>query len=162
MGAVKRPRSPFGAVRAPCRPRRTAMTYSFRLRAWQMAALPLLLLISGCGEDGPKRYPVHGYVRYRGKPVTVGTVMFVPERGPAASGVIESDGSYSLRAVEGRHQIAVTAVPPPPQGVNPMAGSEEYVPPPPLVPSKFSRPATSGLNADVRPDKENALDLDMQ
>ena len=138
------------------------MTNSFRWRGWQIAALPLLLLTCGCGEDGPERYPVHGYVRYRGKPVTVGTVMFVPERGPATSGVIESDGSYSLRAVKGRHQIAVTAVPPPSPGVNPMAESEEYTPPAPLVPSKFSRPITSGLTADVRPDKENAFDLDMQ
>lgn len=117
-----------------------------------------LLMASGCGRSGPERFTVSGKVTYRSKPVPTGSVLFVPQRGPASASPIAADGSYRLEAVAGKHQVGVTAIAEPPPGANEMT----YVAPPPLVPSKFARPDGSGLVVEVRPNEENKIDIELQ
>ncbi|HZW29931.1 MAG TPA: hypothetical protein VFF52_04440 [Isosphaeraceae bacterium] len=79
---------------------------------WRWIALTLgvtvTTVILGCGDDSglARRYRVTGMVRYKGQPVTKGTIAFEPANPPLpegrhASGFIEN-GSYTLTtATEG-------------------------------------------------------------
>lgn len=109
----------------------------------------------GCGDTGPTRYPVAGVVTYNGRPVPTGNVIFVPDEGPAAVTTIAEDGGYHLEAVAGRHRVGVTAIPEPPPGTD--EGS--YISPPPLVPSKFGRPSTSGIVVEVQSHENTGMDI---
>jgi len=122
--------------------------------------LPPLLLVCclGCGQTGPETYPVSGRVYYQGEPLVRGTVFFVPDEGPASAGTISSDGSFSLRAVAGRHQVGVSSIPEPPPGATP----DTYDPPPALIPTHYSRPHASGLTAEVRPGERNEVIFELQ
>lgn len=123
------------------------------------AALLLLALTAGCGRPaGPPTYPVSGTVSYRGEPLSRGTVLFIPEEGPAAGTAIAADGSFSLHAVAGKHRVGITSVPEPPPGATP----ENYDPPPALIPTRYSRPHTSDLTAEVQPGRDNRVTFDLQ
>ena len=57
------------------------------------------LALAGCGTGGVNAIPVHGTVRYQGKPLTSGTVRYVPvdaKAGRVATSAIAADGSYRL------------------------------------------------------------------
>jgi hypothetical protein len=103
-------------------------------------------------------------VTYKGKPVPTGTVMFVPEKGPAATGEIGKDGTYSLStygkndgAVLGKHKIAVTALADMsgrmPEDRNPL--------PPPIVPEKYLDQDRSGLTAEIK-EGPNTVNLELK
>jgi hypothetical protein len=130
--------------------------------------LPLLaLVLVGCGQAGPARHLVTGTVRYEGKPLPLGTVVFVPEQGPMSGPVrIGQDGRYQLEAVAGRHAVAVTAMPPRTGGrPDPHAeGGIDWTGVPEvksLIPEKYNRYETSELTAVVEP-KDNTIDLDLR
>lgn len=56
-----------------------------------------VLLICGCGGSGARQVaPVSGIVTVDGKPLSQGTVMFVPTVGQSAKGTINPDGSYVM------------------------------------------------------------------
>lgn len=64
------------------------------------AAALLLALIGGCGQP---RSRVHGTVRYQGKPLTAGTIIFLASDNRAYPVKIRSDGSYQLAALPRGH-----------------------------------------------------------
>src|SRR5438128_2436094 len=81
------------------------------------------LTLGGC--DSRPHYEhalVHGKVTYQGKPVPLGSVLFVPVEPPKdglmqpASGTINPDGTYELKSEEdpgailGEHKVVVVAV----------------------------------------------------
>ena len=144
------------------------------MRVVRSAALVILialspLLASGCGGSSQGLAVVKGKVTYKGKPVPNGTINFLPTNGnkPSASGEIQSDGSYSLKtfvsnrpsegAVLGEHQVVIVAM------VDQASRlPEERSPlPPPIVPVKYTSPATSDLKAQVE-NKENVIDFDLK
>lgn len=125
-----------------------------KLAAFCMTFGACCAFICGCGESGPQKYLVTGKVTHQGQPVSTGTVMFVSEQGVPASGPI-TDGSYRLKAVAGDNRVGITAMLPPPPNADPAT----YVAPPPLVPTKYNRPHSSGLTAQVRPVAENTIDF---
>jgi hypothetical protein len=111
----------------------------------------LLACVVGCGANtAPKMttIPVKGKITYNGQPLTKGIVRFRPvDTGRAASGKLQPDGTFVLTtfqendgAVAGLHQVSVSGT-----GSSP---SRE------LVPTKYARPLTSKLEAQVSP--ENA------
>lgn len=60
-------------------------------------------LCSGCAEEGPETVAVRGTVKLDGKPLPVGTIVFIPQegtRGPRAAGEIR-DGKYEIAETEG-------------------------------------------------------------
>lgn len=97
-----------------------------------------LVGLVGC-DGGPEVARVGGTVTYKGKPVTGGSLTFLPQAngnpmpGKPASAVVQEDGTYTLAtltaddgAVVGKHQInyspPVLPFPPgkdPPQGASP-------------------------------------------
>ena len=79
--------------------------------------------VGGCGpQHGMTLGQVKGRVLFEGKPVTRGTVMFLPEgEGATAMAVIDAEGNYVMEtaepgdgAVVGLHKVAVTGLDPTP------------------------------------------------
>lgn len=128
--------------------------------------LPVLLFGTlGCGQSGPKTYPVSGTVQYQGKPLPLGIVMFVPNDGPSSKpAAIDPQGRYRLDAVAGEHRVAIVAIPPR-EGGRPdptREGGFDYTGVPevkPLIPAKYSRHTTSGVTVVVEPGGKNELDI---
>jgi hypothetical protein len=123
-----------------------------------------LATIVGCAEDA-NIAAVEGMVRVDGKPLTSGTVRFVPAAGRAATGTIQSDGTYALGtfgdsdgALIGKHQVAIIAYEAADDGrpAYEMRNSTSKS----LVPEKYMAVGTSGLTFDVKPG-ENRADFDL-
>jgi hypothetical protein len=75
----------------------------------------LLALLVGCGQSGPKLVAVSGRVVIDGKPLTHGTVRFIPSEGPPAIAKLDHEGKFSLTTEEqpgcvaGQHAVEVFA-----------------------------------------------------
>ncbi|MBN2577819.1 MAG: hypothetical protein JXB10_02425 [Pirellulales bacterium] len=114
-----------------------------------------LLLAAGCG-GGLKPVPVTGDVTLDGKPVDDAGVLFCPkEKGPVAIGVTDAAGKFQLSsndhsgALPGQYRVAITK--------QQILGEENYGRLGPkavhvkwLIPEKYSRIKTSGLQATVK------------
>jgi len=123
-----------------------------------------LLIVSGCGaENELGLIPIRGEVTYNGKPLSDGSVIYVPvePNGRQASGRINADGTFDLTtlkgkdgAMKGSYQIAVYALKSKAGGIpsredmessNRSTGAEpEFV-----VPEKYADPSTSELTDTV-------------
>src|SRR5262245_63510065 len=72
----------------------------------------------GCADRGPKRFAVAGEVKWRGKPLDHGGVIFLPEDSSLGSsgGAVIKDGRYSIPAASGllagRYKVIVTSADP--------------------------------------------------
>lgn len=133
-----------------------------RTRTLLATATFALALVSGCGGGKPAGpAAVSGKVSYRGRPVTSGIVVFVPDperggSGDLARGDIQADGSYSLKsgttpgAVAGWHKVTITSV----EDVRPMPRS--------LLPAKYQDPHLSGLSCEVKPGQDNTIHFNLE
>jgi hypothetical protein len=117
-----------------------------------------LVAVAGCGR-GPTRAPVEGQVLYEGKPLEFGTVMFQPPSGQPSQARIRPDGTFTMEtfghgagAIVGRCRVRITCY----ESDAPSADgamSEEPVTGRMLIPSRYGEYATSGLEVDVLPGK---------
>ncbi|WP_165069646.1 hypothetical protein [Paludisphaera rhizosphaerae] len=159
-----------------------------RWAASSLASACLLALV-GCGEPHYEHAKVHGKVTYKGKPVTTGSVLFVPTKPMAdgsllpASGELNAEGTYELTsggepgAVIGEHKVVIMAVDPgataeaapdvskveiigpSPSGGPPKGGSK--VPKfKSLVPEKYGDPTSTPLVETVK-SGENTIDIEL-
>jgi hypothetical protein len=65
-------------------------------KRWPLLALPLLLAVTGCADQGLLK--VTGRVTYKGEPVPSTIVSFMPEDGSRPSkGVTNDNGEFTLR-----------------------------------------------------------------
>jgi hypothetical protein len=133
------------------------------------AAAVFLLLAAGCGSDADRLTSVRGKVSYKGVPLPGGTIVFTPDAargnsGPLARAEIRPDGTYLLRtgdrpgAVPGWHRVTVAAVEAP--GTAPAL--QRYTVPRTLLPERYRDPEMSGLACEVKPDRVNTLDLNLE
>ena len=128
-----------------------------------LAALPMF----GCGQSGPKTYPVTGIVTYRGNPLPLGSVMFVSKEGPPSQpALIDQSGRYRFEAVAGEHAVQVIARPLRPGGRPDPAleGGIDYTGVPEvksLIPKKYNRYNTSGLTVVVEAEGLNTIDINL-
>lgn len=147
-------------------------------------ALPLAMVLSGCGDDTglAKRYPVSGKVTYKGVPLEKGLISFIPgdPNGRAATGQIEN-GSYTLMtqdpgdgAFPGQYSVTVAAKTADftkagadakkkgatsayiPQDFTAKANKDAKN----AVPDKYGLPTSSPLKADVK-SSSNKFDFDL-
>ena len=123
-------------------------------------AVGLCVAAGGC-SDRLETAPVEGKVLCQGKPLQFGSVMFQPDVGPPATGVIGPDGTFRLTtytngdgAVIGKHRVRITCfesqrpdAPPPDPNVEPGTGKS-------LIPTKYAVFATSGLEREVQAENE--------
>lgn len=125
-----------------------------------------LVSFSGCRQNPKNLSKVYGVVRVDGKPLTKGTVMFVPDAGRSATGTIQSDGTFTMQtfgdsdgALVGKHKVAVIAYEADkynrPAYEAPNQKSE------PLVPQHYMSPGTSGLTFEVEAGKANNAEFDL-
>jgi hypothetical protein len=126
-----------------------------------------MVVLAGCGESDSKTGYVHGIVRLDGKPLTTGTVRFVPASGRAATGKIQSDGTFTLGtykesdgALLGTHKVAIIAFELGPVPVRTEGGRPPTTPTKPLVPKHYMSPGKSGLTREVKPGN-NAIEIDL-
>lgn len=122
--------------------------------------LLLLLPVVGCGDN-----QVTGTVYFDGKPVPLGTVVFVNAQGVHRGSLIEPDGSYHIKgAIPGLVRIAVASLNP--ADLDPAFEAELQekftklgIPlPPPLkevqdwfpIPAVYADIETSELRADIQ------------
>lgn len=128
----------------------------------------LLLLVcvaacAGCGQSGPPTYSVSGVVEYQGRPLPAGSVMFVPETGPAQIAPIGPGGEYTIETIAGPHRIGVRSTA---RRAPSLASFSEHAPPPaePAVPipAHFERYDTSGLIVEVAPRPDNHFRLTLK
>ena len=80
-----------------------------------LCLVALLFFAAGCNRKPPTA-PVTGVVKYKGKPLTHGSVTFQPDAGPAGRSVIGPDGTFELwtfepgdGAIIGRHRVRVVS-----------------------------------------------------
>ena len=123
-----------------------------------------ILAIVGC-SSGITLLPVSGQVTLDDKPVAGAAVLFQPVAGgPAASGVTDADGNYTLEtanrkgAVPGEHKVTVT------KKIVKGVREDETVDASGvqiqwLVPEKFSDPDKSGLKRTVARGGDYVLQL---
>jgi hypothetical protein len=127
------------------------------------------ILFAGCDGQPVQLAVVTGKVSYRGSPLQLGTIVFVPDadrgnNGPLAKARIQSDGKYFLKtgeipgAAPGWYRITVIAVE---QSPTPEGGSGLAVPRS-LVPEKYRDPQLSDLTAEVKCGQENEISFDLQ
>jgi hypothetical protein len=134
-----------------------------RLRPW-LTALALGVGAAGCGNnDGPAAVPVSGTVTYQGKPVTKGSVQFIPEVGRGAFGVIV-DGQFVLStygnydgAIPGKHKVAVISSEPDSKKRKDGDTAEKY-----LIPQRFASPDSSGVEVDVPPQGNRNVTIELK
>ena len=159
---------------------------SAQRRAMAVLVLAVCTLV-GCGSGiSYEHAKVHGKVTYKGKPVTFGSVLFVPVEPPKdglmqpASGTIQTDGTYELKseadagAILGEHKVVVIAV----DGskpAEPTDAAKTDAAPAPLagpsiakkaggfksaIPRKYSDPTTTTLTRKVTAG-DNTIDLEL-
>jgi hypothetical protein len=132
-----------------------------------LLALGACILLSGCGQGGPKTYSVEGTVTYQGEPLPLGTVMFVPESGPPSKpAAIDANGHYRLETVAGKHRVQVVAMPERKGGRPDMnvEGGVDYTDVEEvesLIPAKYGRFDTSGVTVTVEAAKTNTIPIDL-
>ena len=135
-----------------------------------LAALGALAALTGCGDAGPKLYPLTGKVTLDGAPLSPkpGETAFVEFAADAAAGntslhlprgPIGPDGTYAVTTAErpGLEAGAWTA-----RVVyqkEPDSDKGRYAPPKPLSAAKFSAFDTSGFRATAGPDTPHSPDF---
>jgi hypothetical protein len=125
--------------------RRTLLSIAIALLGW---------MLPSCDGEPPSPVPVRGKVYYRNAPLRGGILVFTPDPllngdGPMSHAEIQADGTYTLRtenslgAIPGRHRVTVTTLPESPL----------------QLPARYGDPEKSGLHFDVKPGRENIIDI---
>lgn len=130
--------------------------------------IALLLWSGGCGNDNPETIPVRGRVTWGGKPLSGGTIIFLPAEnvgkptGHIATGRIQSDGSYEMGTfsnrdgvVPGSYQVAIDARDK--LSTEDVDGAADATTD---IPQRFASPATSGLTVDIT-EESSVHDFDL-
>ncbi len=139
------------------------------------------LMLAGCGRgDGLIFMPVTGSVVVAGKPLVSGQIHFAPDRskghsGPMATGVMQDDGSYSLRGpgrhrglTPGQHIVYLSKPDPIPTMTEELIDGEivmrleQPVATQSKIPQQFLSANRSPWRATVVADEENHFDFEIQ
>ena len=134
------------------------MTFRYRFTArlcFHVIAIALLFSILGCGDSGPKKYPVTGNVTWEGQPLADGDIVLeptdggVPDHGKIVAGKIDMEATAGPKKVSIQATKAAAEVDPD-MG---MAPQVQY------IPHRYN--ARTELTAEVKADGENRLTFDL-
>ncbi|MBN2292403.1 MAG: hypothetical protein JXM70_08260 [Pirellulales bacterium] len=121
---------------------------------YMLAAIVTLSVCAGCGGGGKtENAEVVGSVSFDGKPLTQGNVQFDTQDGIPAGGTIGPEGRFNASASNakgvspGPCRIAVIVT----QQQSHSAGVDRFQPPKWLIPKAFGSTSTSGLQAEIKP-----------
>lgn len=116
--------------------------------------LPGILILMGCGGTGKPTGTVTGTVKYKGSPVSSGTVNFHdPTKGKAYQGVLDGSGNFTLKdPVEvGTYKVYIN--PPIPEQLPP--GTALKKAPPFNLPPKYQDPGQTPISREVKTGPNN-------
>ena len=111
-------------------------------------------VLCGCGAGGPERAVVSGTVTYQGRPLTRGTIRFLPVKGNKMpmSGAMIVDGKYKADkrggVPIGTHRVVIEAIRP--QRRNSMPGGAPADVGGALVPQEQYLPAKYNVQSELR------------
>jgi hypothetical protein len=122
------------------------------------------LLLAGCGKKTTTLNQVTGKVLYKGSPLPGGLIVFSPdtargESGRIAFSKIQADGTYSLQtgeekgAAAGWYRVTVASLSGAP-------ANYEFAPTS-LIPDKYRDPQLSQLQCEVKTNRDNHLDFNL-
>lgn len=122
------------------------------------------LALTGCPQKPATLTQVSGKVFYKGKLLGDGLIVFSPdtsrgENGKIAFGKIKGDGTYSLvtgeaaGAAPGWYRVTVS--------YDSVSRNPYESPPVPLLPEKYRDPLLSQLQCEVKPNRDNHLDFNL-
>lgn len=143
-----------------------------RMRVWKLALgllLPSVCML-GCGSEGTApTAKVTGTVTYNGTPLEGVNVTFTPESGRPGLGTTDASGKFSVStfsqgdgAVPGNHVVTITdAAPSVPEPMPGTPEAENYTPPEPRFPAKYSNPSTTTFKFEVKKGEKNDFALEM-
>jgi len=105
----------------------------------------MLLVLAGCGKARTPCVPVAGQVFLDGKPLPMGFIRVIPEKGRAATATLDAEGRFHLSTfntgdgcIRGTHAVEVIAK----QSLG--KNNTHWV-----VPEKYGKAATSGLKVTI-------------
>lgn len=113
----------------------------------------LLALVAGCG--GAPTAEVTGTVRFNGKPVEDGDIVFVPADGKAPAAGKIKDGRFAVRARPGRNKVQIRAARAARGKPDPIMGATKRG----YIPAKYNTRTT--LEEEVRPGGANELRFEL-
>ena len=123
-------------------------------------AAAVVLLVGGCGGDGPDLGKVKGTVTLDGNPLPNASVEFAPEGQRGSGAVTDAEGKYELMftsdkkgAIVGKHTVRITTLQ---QGGDSSRG--DLPESPELVPPKYNKEST--LTVEVTSGR-NTHDFDL-
>lgn len=139
-----------------------------RLLALLQAVLLLVLFLPGCQRGPVPLTPVQGKVTYKNQPLPGGTIVFTPDsakgqEGKIAHSPIGPDGTYLLLTGEakgasaGRYRVTVVSL----AHTSAPDEKERFKAPPTLLPEKYRDPVLSDLSCEVKANKTNVFDFDL-
>ena len=127
------------------------------IRRAAVAAVGLLALAGCQGSHEMETARVSGVVTLDDKPLTRGTVMFVPTSGRAGIGIIGPSGEFRLStyhtddgALVGHHKVSVSIPDDRELNTKPTIAG---------IPRRYMSAESSGLVAEVKAGEENVVDL---
>jgi hypothetical protein len=125
----------------------------------------LFCLVAGCKNSNElETAQASGKVLLDGKPLTCGTVTFVPTRGRAAEGKIQADGTFTLGtyragdgAIVGKHRAAIVVLKSLTAKVSPERDESIMA-----IPDHYTSAEASGLEYEVKPGQANEFTIELK
>ena len=123
-----------------------------RRSMWVIATALLWVTFAGCDDGRPTRVPVSGQVLIDGKPLTYGSVQFLPPNARASYGKLDSEGRFSLTCFDSNDGVVPGKVSVVIHAAEPLSDTQTRW----HAPKKYADHRTSGLTQDIA---ESADDL---
>lgn len=127
----------------------------------------VMLNLSGCGDGRPARATVTGTVSYNGKPLNIGSLVFIPiGGGPPAQGKVNREGTYEMGTYEeddgvipGDYKVMITALTSSGGSGLPEDTVSANEAPVSVIPEWYGDLEKSGLQVTVKAEEENKIDF---
>ncbi|QDU13718.1 hypothetical protein CA11_15040 [Gimesia maris] len=127
----------------------------------------IIVTMTGCGDGHPARSPVSGTISYNGKPLKIGSLLFVPVKGgPPAQGKVRGDGFYVMETfgtedgvIPGDYKVMITALTSSGGSGLPEDTVKANAEPVSVIPEWYGDLEKSGLRVTVVADKPNTIDF---
>ena len=139
-----------------------------RMLGLGLVTLTFLTMLGGCKRGAAPLTPVSGKVAYKNYSLPGGMIVFTPDSsrgsaGPMAVGKINQDGTYHLYTGEapgapaGWYRVTVTSLAP----TGMQIPGQPFNPPSSYLPDKYRDPVLSELACEIKPDKPNSINFNL-
>ena len=110
-----------------------------------IAAAFVFVALVGCGDGRPSRVPVSGRVLIDGKPLTLGSVQFMPSNARASYSTLDNEGRFSLTCFDTNDGVVPGPVTVVINAAEPLSDTQTRW----HAPKKYADYRTSGLTQEI-------------